>query len=48
MAASDKIFAVTLTENDVPGAKFRSSDISEHSVVELKWWLQCRGLISSG
>jgi hypothetical protein len=44
----DKIFAVKLTENDVPGAKFRSSEIAEHSNVELKRWLQCRGLNLSG
>jgi hypothetical protein len=48
MAASDKMYAVKLTENDVPGAKFRSCDISEHSVVELQRWLQCRGLKLSG
>lgn len=48
MAACDKMYAVKLTENDVPGAKFRSSDVTVHSVVELQRWLQCRGLKSTG
>ena len=41
-------FSVKLTENDVPGAKFYKSEISEHSVIELTRWLQCRGLSSAG
>lgn len=48
MAASDKIYAIKLNEEDVPGAKFRCSDVSEHSVMELKRWLECRGLTTSG
>lgn len=48
MAASDKVFSVKLSEDDVPGAKFHCSDISEHSVCELKRWLECRGLNVSG
>jgi len=44
MAASEKIYTIKLEENDVPGAKFRCSDVAEHSVVELKRWLECRGI----
>jgi hypothetical protein len=44
MAACDKIFAVNLKENDESWAKFRSSDIAEHSNVELKRWLRCQDL----
>ena len=48
MAASEKIFAITLDENEIPGAKFRCSDVSAHSVMELKRWLECRGLKTTG
>jgi hypothetical protein len=37
-----------LNEEDVPRAKFVSGEVSEHSIVQLKRWLQCRGLKSSG
>ena len=48
MASSDKIYTIHLHENDVPGAKFQCSEISEHSVCELKRWIECRGLITNG
>ncbi|KAL5021309.1 hypothetical protein ScPMuIL_000464 [Solemya velum] len=48
MAASDPIFSVKLTPDDVPGAKFWSPNVSEHSVCELKRWLACRGLPVGG
>lgn len=48
MAVSDKIYSIKLEETDVPGAKFRCSDVSEHSVVELKRWLECRGMLQAG
>ena len=41
-------FSAKLTEDDVPGAKFYKLQISEHSVIELKRWLQCRGLSCTG
>lgn len=48
MAASDPVYSVKLTADDVPGAKFKYSNINEHSVLELKRWLECRGLPTSG
>ena len=37
-----------LTENDVPGAKFVHPNIEEHTNLQLKSLLKCRGLITSG
>lgn len=37
-----------LSEEDVPGAKFKHVVIEEHSVAELKRWLECRGLKRTG
>ena len=39
---------ISLCESDVPGAKFVHESICSHSVVELKRWLECRGLAVSG
>ncbi|KAL3862316.1 hypothetical protein ACJMK2_008294 [Sinanodonta woodiana] len=39
---------VSLTEDDVPGAKLPYPLLENHSVVQLKRWLQCRDLNSSG
>ena len=48
LAASKPMFSVQLNENDVPGAKFRSTNVNEHSMIELKRWLEYRGLQTSG
>jgi hypothetical protein len=37
-----------LTENDVPGAKFIHPSIEEHTNLQLKRWLKCRGLSTTG
>lgn len=37
-----------LTEEDVPGAKFIHQSIEEHTNLQLKRWLKCRGLTTSG
>lgn len=37
-----------LTEDDVPGAKFVHINIEEHTNIQLKRWLKCRGLPTSG
>jgi SAP domain len=42
------LLIVLLNEEDVPGAKFVSGEVSEHSIAQLKRWLQFRGLKSSG
>ncbi|KAL3869509.1 hypothetical protein ACJMK2_042180 [Sinanodonta woodiana] len=39
---------VSLTEDDVPGAKLPYPLVENHSVVQLKRWLQCRDLTISG
>lgn len=39
---------VMLSEEDVPGAKFTHMNIEQHSVRELKRWLECRGLKKTG
>ena len=35
-------------ENDVPGAKSRHGYVEEHTHIELKRWLECRGLKIGG
>ncbi|XP_077862466.1 uncharacterized protein LOC144344312, partial [Saccoglossus kowalevskii] len=39
---------MSLTEDDVPGAIFLYSLVEKHSVEQLKRWLKCRGLKTSG
>ncbi|KAL5020002.1 hypothetical protein ScPMuIL_002894 [Solemya velum] len=39
---------IKLEEIDVPGARFSKEDITSHSVCELKRWLECRRLSTSG
>ncbi len=34
---------VTLTEEDIPGAKL-SKPYDKHTVSALRWWLLCRGI----
>ena len=48
MAASDPVYSIKLTIDDVPGARLKYSTITEHSVIELKRWLECRGLPMTG
>ncbi|XP_052696133.1 uncharacterized protein LOC128174681 [Crassostrea angulata] len=37
-----------LLEEDVPGAKFVHASVEEHTNIQLKRWLKCRGLPTSG
>ena len=46
--ANDKFVTVILTESDVPGDKLVRSDVATNSCVQLKRWLECRGLPVSG
>jgi hypothetical protein len=39
---------VVLTEDDIPGTKFAHANVEEHTNLQLKRWLKCRGLVSSG
>ena len=34
---------VTLTEDDIPGAKL-SKPYNKHTISALRWWLLCRGI----
>ncbi|XP_060596640.1 uncharacterized protein LOC132750648 [Ruditapes philippinarum] len=46
--ATNTFIHVSLNENDVPGAKFAYSMIEKHSNVQLRRWLYCRDLKTSG
>ena len=48
MASISAHFEINLTETDVPGAKLRHTDVSSNSILELKRWLECRGLTTAG
>ena len=48
MTTSSRFMHITLNENDVPGAALLFKDIDLHSVIQLKRWLQCRGLKQMG
>jgi len=48
MASTSNFANVKLDENDVPGAKLDINDLEKYSNVQLKRWLQCRGLPVSG
>ena len=37
-----------LCEDDVPGAKLIHKNVEEHSNIQLKRWLQCRGITTTG
>lgn len=48
MAFGGPFFNVQLNETDVPGAAFGQKTYEECTVVELRRWLECRGLKISG
>lgn len=48
MAVSLPFIEVHLKENDIPGAKFVHKNVEEHTVVQLKRWLDCRSLKTNG
>ena len=48
MALSSSSNAITLTENDVPGASLLGRKPEELSNSELKFWLKCRGDTGKG
>ena len=47
MVSTNPFFHIKLNENDVPGAKLMG-EVEAHSNVQLKRWLECRGLVRSG
>ena len=42
------IKVIKLSEDEVPGATFKGKDVEEHTNIQLKRWLECRGLKKSG
>ena len=48
MAANAPFFHISLKEEDVPGAKLPYSSVEKHSNSQLRRWLQCPELKSSG
>ena len=42
------ITVIKLSEDEVPGAKFKGKYVEEHTNIQLKRWLECRGLKKSG
>lgn len=48
MASSNAYQYVTLKEKDVPGAQLIYPEVENHSNVQLKRWLLCRGLTTTG
>ena len=48
MASNVMDAVVKLKEKDVPGATFMYSAIEKHSVLQLRRWLECRGMKRSG
>jgi hypothetical protein len=48
MAFGGPFFNVKLLETDVPGAQLGENDCENYSVTELRRWLECRGLKTTG
>ncbi|CAC5378406.1 unnamed protein product [Mytilus coruscus] len=48
MASTQSYQKVTLTSDDVPGAKINFDDLDNYGNVQLKRWLECRGLKTGG
>ena len=40
--------ATMCIENEVSGAVLLHSDVSQNSVISLKLWLECRGILTKG
>ena len=48
MASTRDFQKVYLADDDVPGAKIDTNQLESYSNVQLKRWLECRGVKSSG
>ena len=48
MASTEPFVLVKLTDEDVPGAACTHSLIEYHTVMQLKRWLACGGMRTSG
>ena len=42
------ITVIKLSEDEVPETKFKGKDVEEHTNIQLKRWLECRGLKKRG
>ncbi len=47
MDATTSSVVVTLTEDDIQGAKLDISCLEKYTIPELQWWLLCRGITTS-
>ncbi|CAC5369928.1 unnamed protein product [Mytilus coruscus] len=48
MASTQGFMKIKLTDKDIPGAKIDLNDFESYGNVQLKRWLQCRGVKTSG
>ena len=48
MASTRDFHKIVLTDDDVPGAKIDTNQLGSYGNVQLKRWLECRGIKSSG
>ena len=48
MASTQEFQKINLSPNDVPGAYININDFESGSIVQLKSWLECRGLKTTG
>ena len=46
MASLGDFHTIKLLENEVSGAVWLHSDVSQNSVISLKRWLECRGFLT--
>ena len=47
-ASSGDFYTIKLLEKGVSGAVLLHIDVSQNSVISLKQWLECRGLLTKG
>lgn len=48
MASTRDFIKIDLTAEDIPGAKLDINKLEDYSNMQLKRWLECRGIKSSG
>ena len=48
MASTQEFQKINLSPDDVPDAYFNIDDFESCSIVQLKRWLECRGLKTTG
>jgi hypothetical protein len=48
MASTQEFQKINLSSDDVPGAYINIDDFDSFSIVQLKRWVECRGLKATG